>query len=103
MIVGQGQDMGQLFQSIRQLVAEDKYIVGLHASERMEERGIMEWQIVDGLADGKLMTERPDAIPNPAVEVRESLPDGTDVKAVWSYLRQSGVAKLVTVHFLDRG
>jgi hypothetical protein len=37
------------------------------------------------------------------VEVRESLPDGTGVKAVWAYLRQSGVAKLVTVHFFDRG
>ena len=40
--------------------------------------------------------------PNPAVEVREPLPDGTEFKAVWSHLRQSGVAKLVTVHFFDR-
>jgi hypothetical protein len=47
--------------------------------------------------------ERLDAMPNPAVEVLESLPDGTDFKAVWSHLRRSGVAKLVTVHFLDRG
>jgi hypothetical protein len=29
------------------------------------------------------------------------LPDGTEFKAVWSHLRRSGVAKLVTVHFLD--
>jgi hypothetical protein len=29
------------------------------------------------------------------------LPDGTEIKAVWAYLRQSGVAKLVTVHFFD--
>jgi hypothetical protein len=43
------------------------------------------------------------AMPNPAVEVSESLPDGTEVKAVWSHLRESGVAKLVTVHFFDRG
>ncbi len=49
------------------------------------------------------IVERPDAIPNPAVEVREVLPDGTEFKAVWSHLRQSGVAKLVTVHFFDRG
>ena len=41
------------------------------------------------------------ASPNPAVEVRETLPDGTEFKAVWSHLRQSGVAKLVTVHFFD--
>jgi hypothetical protein len=95
--------MVQLFATIRQLVAEDKYVVGQHASERLEERGIMEWQVVAGLDDGELITERLDAIPNPTVEVRESLPDGTEFKAVWSHLRQSGVAKLVTVHFFDRG
>jgi hypothetical protein len=95
--------MEQLFETIRQLVADEKYVVGLHASERLEERGIMEWQVVAGLEDGELIEERPDALPNPAVEVRESLPDGTEVKAVWSYLPESGVAKLVTVHFFDRG
>lgn len=93
--------MGQLFDRIRQLVAEEKYVIGEHASERLEDRGIMEWQVVAGLADGELIAERLDATPNPVVEVRESLPDATDVKAVWSHLRQSGVAKLVTVHFFD--
>ena len=32
---------------------------------------------------------------------REMLPDGMEFKAVWSILQQSGVAKLVTVHFFD--
>jgi hypothetical protein len=95
--------MGQLFNTIRQLVGEEKYAIGQHASERLEERGIMDWQVVAGLADGDLIAERPDAEPNAAVEVRECLRDGTEFKAVWSYLRQSGVAKLVTVHFFDRG
>jgi len=95
--------VGQIFDTIRQLVAEEKYVVGEHASERLEERGIMEWQVVAGLEDGELVAERPDAKPNPAVEVRETLPDGTEFKAVWSRLPQSGVAKLVTVHFYDRG
>ena len=63
----------------------------------------MEWQVVAGLDDGELILERPDATPNPTVEVREMLPDGTEIKAVWSYLRQSGVSKLVTVHFFDKG
>ena len=63
----------------------------------------MEWQVVAGLEDGELLAERTDATPNPVVEVSESLPDGTEVKAVWAHLRQSGVAKLVTVHFFDRG
>ncbi len=62
----------------------------------------MEWQAVEGLEDGTLLAERPNARPNPAVEVSELLPDGTDFKAVWSYLRQANVAKLVTVHFFDR-
>ncbi|MGD0092150.1 MAG: DUF4258 domain-containing protein [Planctomycetota bacterium] len=94
--------MGEFFTFIRQLVAEGKYIVGEHASERLDERGIMEWQAVDGLGDGELIVERPGAKPNPVVEVREYLPDGMECKAVWSYLSRSGVAKLVTVHFFDR-
>jgi len=95
--------MGRLFDKIRQLVAAERYVVGQHASERLEERGIMEWQVVAGLEDGELISERPDATPNSAVEVRESLPDGTEFKAVWSHLQQSDFTKLVTVHFFDRG
>ena len=95
--------MGRLFDTIRQLVAEEKYVVGEHASERLEERGIMEWQAVAALEDGELIAEKPRSKPNPTIEVRESLPDATEFKAVWSLLRQSGVAKLVTVHFFDRG
>jgi hypothetical protein len=63
----------------------------------------MELQAVAGLEDGELIAERRDAASNPVVEVRQSLPDGTEFKAVWSHLSQSGVAKLVTVHFFDRG
>ena len=69
--------MGQLFDVIRQLIAEERYIIGQHASERLEERGIMEWQVVPE--------------------------NGTEYKAVWSHLRYVGVAKLVTVHFFDGG
>jgi hypothetical protein len=95
--------MGKLFDTIRRLVAEDCYVIGQHAAERLEERGIMEWQAVEALVDGTLISERPRSTPNPCVEVRQSLPDGTEFKAVWSHLRQSGAAKLVTVHFFDRG
>jgi Domain of unknown function (DUF4258) len=93
--------VGKLFETIRKLVAEEKYLVGQHASERLEERGIMEWQVVAGIEDGELIVERPQATPNPAVEVREALPDGTEFKAVWSHLIVSDVAKLVTIHFFD--
>lgn len=93
--------MGQLFEAIQQLVAAERYVVGQHAVERLEERGILEWQVIASLADGHLIAERPNAGPNSTIEVKESLPDGTDFKAVWSYLPQSDVAKLVTVHFFD--
>lgn len=93
--------MANLFDTIRRLVAEDKYVVGEHAVQRPEDRGILEWQAVFGLEEGELILERPDDKPNPVVEVEERLPDGTRFKAVWSYLRRSGVAKLITVHFLD--
>ena len=63
----------------------------------------MEWQVVAGLEDGELIAERRGAMPNPIVEVRETLADGSEFKAVWSHLAQSGVAKLVTVHFFDEG
>jgi hypothetical protein len=93
--------MGKLYDAIRRLVAEEKYVVGEHAVQRLEERGILEWQVVFGLESGALLLERPADKPNPAVEVQERLPDGTEFKAVWSYLSRSGVAKLVTVHFFD--
>ncbi len=44
--------MRQLFKTIRHLVAAEKFVVGQHASERLEERGIMEWQVVAGYDGG---------------------------------------------------
>lgn len=93
--------MGKLFETIRQLVAEEKYVIGEHASERLDERGIMEWQVIAAFEDAELLSERPKTKPNPSIELRSVLPDGTEFKAVWSLLKQSGVAKLVTVHFFD--
>lgn len=94
--------MAKLFDTIRRLVAQERYVVGEHAVQRLEERHILEWQAVLGLEDGRLLLERPDDQPNPVVEVQERLPDGTEFKAIWSHLRRSGVAKLVTVHFSMR-
>jgi hypothetical protein len=93
--------VGRLFETIRRLVAAGRYVVGHHAAERLDERGILEWQIVDGVDAGSLMAERPDAVPSPAVEIRETLADGTDVKVVRSHLVSVDVAKPVTVYFFD--
>jgi hypothetical protein len=93
--------MPELHRQLRKLVLADRYLVGEHAVERLTERGILEWQVVASMADGTLLGERPDAVPNPAVELQQVLPDGTSIKAVWSYVRTTDVAKLVTVHYLD--
>jgi hypothetical protein len=77
-----------LFQKLKILVFEERYVIGQHASERVEERGV-------------LLKERLDAQPNPIIEVSQILEDGTMVKAVWSYLGNSGFAKFVTVHYFD--
>jgi hypothetical protein len=89
----------QLFDSIRNLVLSGRYIVGQHAVERLEERNILEWQIVDGFEHCELLTERATDLSHPAVEVRQTLPDGTQIKVVWSYLRHVDIAKLVTVYY----
>lgn len=94
--------MGRLFDQIRDAVANERYIIGIHAADQMDDRGVLDWQVVSALPDGLLLVERLDAKPNPAVEVEELLPDGTSVKAVWSWLANQRAAKLVTVHYFDR-
>jgi hypothetical protein len=93
--------MSKLFAKIKKLVVQGCYVVGLHASERLEERGILEWQVVAGLEEGELLKENVKARPNPKIEVQEILPDGLPCKAIWPYLGDNDVAKLVTVHFFD--
>jgi len=94
--------MGKLSDQIRVLIRDGRYVVGEHAVEQLEVRGILEWQILAEMEDARLLTERPNAKPNAAVEFQLQLADGIDVKAVWSWLRGINVAKLVTVHFFDR-
>lgn len=93
--------MGKLFDNIRRAVDEQRYVVGAHAAERLDERGIAEWQVVTGLRDGALVRERPRDRPNPSVEVQQILADGTPVVAVWAWLAAVRESKLVTVFFPD--
>jgi hypothetical protein len=93
--------MGQLADAVRTLVEEGRYLISEHASERIAERGFVEWQVVDGTTGGKAVRERPRNRPHPAVEFQGLLPDGTEFKAVWCLLPRSRIAKLVTVHYRD--
>mgnify|MGYP001620191142 CR=1 FL=1 len=93
--------MGKLLDNIREAVRDERYVVGWHADERCEEHGVTDWQIIAGLEDAELVRERPASKPNPSVIVRQSLPDGTGVEVIWSWLSPSRRAKLVTVYFRD--
>lgn len=72
--------MANLSESIQLLVLPGKYVVCVHASERLEERGILEWRVTDGMSFATLALERPDDRPNPSIEVLQLLPDGTAIK-----------------------
>jgi hypothetical protein len=94
--------VGKLLAQVRSAVSRERYVFGRYANERLRQRCITGWQIVGGVEDAELLVERSDAQPNPVVEVRQTLADGTAVKAVWAYIQSDDVAKLVTVHFLDK-
>lgn len=82
-------------------MAAGKYVVSVHAAERLDERGLLEWQIVDGVDSSSLLAERASDEPNPVIELEQSLADGTLVKVIWAYIQTADIAKLVTVHFFD--
>jgi hypothetical protein len=93
--------MGAIFDQVRGAVSRDAFVFTDRADERLRERGITAWQVIDGLRAGDLVRERPTSVPFPIVEVRQMLADGTPVLAVWSWMPRAGLARLVTVHFFD--
>lgn len=94
--------MGELRDRILNAIAAGRYVFTDHADEQLRERGIEAWQAAAGAGEGRLLAERPRDKPNPVVEFRHLLPDGTPVKAVWAYVRSMDLALLVTVHYFDR-
>lgn len=95
-------NMGRLFNRIREAVRNERYLVSWHADHICEERSIADWQIVAGLDEAALLRERPRSKPNPSVVVRQMLADGTEVEAVWGWLKQTRRAKLITVYFREQ-
>jgi len=79
-----------------------RYIISRHASRRLRERGATGWQVVDATVNGHIAMRQPDAKPNPTVEFRVILADGSGWRAVWSWLGVSRTAKLVTVYPSER-
>ncbi len=93
--------MTALANSIVSLVQGGHFLIGAHAVKRLEQRGILEWQVVAAMDHPTFLTDRPDGVPHPVAEFKLLLPDGIEIKAVWALLPISQQAKLVTVHFLE--
>jgi hypothetical protein len=91
--------MGILADKIREVVRENRHAFGAHADQRLRDRRIVGWQVVAGLDAATLVRERPRATPNPIAEFDHMLADGTQVRAVRSWISSDRTAKLVTVHF----
>ncbi|MEM6561451.1 MAG: DUF4258 domain-containing protein [Planctomycetota bacterium] len=94
--------MGRLAQLLLAHLRNDRVDVSLHADNRLEERGVELWQVVEGSIDGRLLAERPAAKPNPVIEVSVVLSSGESCKVVWALPRDRSIAKLVTAHFHDK-
>jgi hypothetical protein len=94
--------MARLLDQILNAIKAERYVVSNHADDRLRERLIELWQITSSVEGAKLIEERPNDTPNPSVVLEQTLPDGTAVRVVWSYVVSDGVAVLVTVHFIDR-
>ena len=94
--------MDSIAENIRRAVRAEHYVFGAHADQRMRERKVLAWQVIEGLERAKLIAEHPDGVPNPTAEFQQLLPDGTPLKTVWTWISEAGIAKLVTVHFFDR-
>ena len=87
-----------LTESIKDAVRDGRFLVSVHARQRMAERGLRLWHMEEGLTDATIVEVRPDSEPNPSIVVEHLLPDGTAVTVVWTWLATSGQAKLVTVY-----
>ncbi|HRQ72494.1 MAG TPA: hypothetical protein PLU35_05650 [Phycisphaerales bacterium] len=94
--------MSHLVERVRDAISSDRFVFSDHADEALAVRGVRGWQVLEAMDRAKLLGEFPRSRPNPKVEFEILLPDGTEAKAVWSWLGTSGTAKLVTVHFFDR-
>jgi hypothetical protein len=91
--------MTKIERQIIEAVREDRWSISNHAADRLIERDIELWQVIEGFANGQTIAVQPNARPNPTILRRQSLADGSQVVAVWSLEPASRVAKLVTVYF----
>jgi hypothetical protein len=94
--------MKSLYDKIKQAISREKVVFSLHADNRLRERGVVRWQVVEGFALGELVGSHPANQPDPKILVRQTLADGSEVMAVWAFVESIRSAKLITVYFEER-
>ena len=93
--------MESVFEKISRAIVEGRVTFTDHADDRLAERHIEAWQVVDGFDSAKLIEVDPKAKPNPKVVTRQALADGTPVIAVWAFVKSIDSATLITVYYPD--
>ncbi len=91
--------MDRIDKAIRQAVSDGRWLFTDHADEQLANRGVEGWQVVAGVGDGETVESHPKAKPNPKVLIRQTLPDGTSIIAVWGFIKSIRSATLITVYF----
>ncbi|MCC6579379.1 MAG: DUF4258 domain-containing protein [Phycisphaeraceae bacterium] len=94
--------MSSTLEHIQSLVAAGKWMVSVHADERLEERDIDLEAIIQGVSIAVDIEEYPDASSGPCVLVLQHDPHGEPIHVVWG-IRQGTTepAVIVTVYQPD--
>jgi hypothetical protein len=93
--------MGNLVESIRRAIVQERYVIGSHASRQLEIRDLPIWAIVNGTleANWARVRTRHRSRPNPSIRLAILLPTGEQATVIWSWVLPDALAKLVTVFF----
>ncbi len=91
--------MHELHRRIRAAIRRDKVVFSVHADNRLQQRRIVRWQVVEGFEAGELLQAYISNKPNPKILLRQTLADGSQAVAVWAFVESIACAKLVTVYF----
>ena len=94
--------MDRLYKLIHQAVESERIVFTVHADNRLLERRICRWQLIEGLAEGEVIQSHSSSKGNPKLVVRQTLPSGEDVVTVWGFLKSTRQARLITVYFPRR-
>ena len=90
--------MATLDEKIRCAIGDDRVAFTVHADNRIAQRGMVRWHLVESFDHGIVLQSFPQSRPHPTIKVRQVLVDGTSVVVVWAYVRSLRLASVVTVY-----